>query len=217
MVTILQVCKLSAYTEGTMSKFYTFGLQRSGTTFVGEIIKNSYGLDYANKENTWKHMLYPLIEFDHPVVTVIKHPYTWVESIAWREPADLPKTSPYITDPGDYVIDNSYGECPINVEQLIKVYKSWWNQWLNVGLMVKYEDMIVDPFHQLIDVFGSPAAPYIPEPGSLFMSEGYNDDYDDYYINEEPQKLEQNYVEMINDILGQSFFDITQYKMLTFD
>lgn len=209
---ILQECKLYVSIEVMMSKFYTFGLQRTGTTFVGEIIKNSYGLDYANSDNTWKHMLYPLIEFDYPVITVIKNPYTWVESIAWREPADLPKTSPSITDAGDYVIDNSYGECPINVEVLISLYKSWWNQWMNVGTQVKYEDMIVNPFHQLIDVFGHTDFPYVPEPGSLFMSEGYSNDHDQYYIDQKPQKLEPNFIEMINETLGDSFFTITGYK-----
>lgn len=189
-----------------------FGLQRSGTTWIGEIICKSWNLQYAN-DDLWKHRLEPPSLFQYcPIICTIKNPYTWLESIAYREPADIARTNPIITAPGDYTIDNSYGECVINIKELMHLYSYWYNQWKDVGCIVKYEDVLASPV-TLVEMFGYPEQWHVPEPGSLFMSEGYTDDMKSYYLEGKPTKLTKDQIGIVNQTLGKDIFEETGYQL----
>jgi len=201
----------------TQNSFMIFGLQRSGTTFLEKLITYNYDATVANG-SIWKHQL-EVPDSDIPSVAIIKSPYTWVESIAWREPADIAKTYPEVTEPGKIMIDNSYGECILNLHNLINLYCKWFNNWYESAThFFRYEDLLVAQDQQIQLSRLDFVRPYddweAPAYGSLFMSEGFKGEDLFYYKSQTPKHLTDNHIDIINDVLGNDFFNETKYKRI---
>lgn len=81
--------------------YFQFGLQRTGTTVIDRVIKDTWGYWKANDafpndiqvrppayhKYVWKHSIDFPDQFEKgaPVVLVYKNPYTWAESMAFRK------------------------------------------------------------------------------------------------------------------------------------
>jgi hypothetical protein len=191
--------------EARLSKFYIFGLQRSGTTFVENLITLNFNARVCNREGSWKHSLsIPNKLHDDLSIVVFKNPYTWLESIVFRDPADLLVTakSYKLTEHSNdsYVI----GHDRVDLVQLSKLYNDYVSKWSETSFIkVRYEDLLEK---DKLDEFLS-SVPFdkrhdgdwiIPEPGSLFMSEGFSSNMYTYYIEKKPKYFTEDDLRVIN-------------------
>lgn len=122
------------------------GLQRTGTNYALALFK-------ANVPNTtftnyfsghWKHDFYRGHFLNNPpnkILTIIKHPYSWVESICFRNCIDIISYFPnyYLHNPKDHC-----GPFSINLKNLCKLYEDWYSIWLNVPqvTLLQYEKLL---------------------------------------------------------------------------
>lgn len=199
----------------TQNEFMIFGIQRSGTTFLENLLTMNYHCVVANG-STWKHSLQVPIT-DVKSIAIIKSPYTWVESICFREPADLHRTSPEILEEDEVMIDNSYGECVINIRTLVDIYYNWFSAWhLSTATLIRYEDILYPQQQkEILDTLGfKPKNGPWQIPGNLFMSEGFKDEDLLYYQEQTPKHLTSEHIEIINDCLNDYFFSSTKYKKI---
>lgn len=193
-------------------KFCIFGLQRSGTTFLEFLIKQNFKCEVANGAN-WKHSL-TKVNADGLVFNIYKNPYTWIESIVFRDPADLLVNSPHLLDEGYNI-----GHDQVNLENLSKLYNDYVLSWYDIKTFVRYEDIINPvernkfltslPFERITNEW------VVPKPGSLFMSEGFSDTSLEYYFSEKPSRLQKNELSIINDNITVDVFNILGYTRLT--
>lgn len=196
--------------------FYLFGLQRTGTNLVQHLMESNFAGKVANQsEDEWKHSLKVSSNLDNdvPILKVIKSPYTWVESIVFRERADFYEKHDFNSTQLGPVMVNE-----INLHNLIHVYKTHYQHWKAVGSLIKYEDILypeqqrkvfADLFHEVDE-----SKWIVPEAGSMFMCEDFKDEDLEYYNKQRPKKLSGLHVLTINKILEKTFFKETGYRML---
>jgi hypothetical protein len=190
-------------------KFCIFGLQRSGTTFLEFLLVNNFDCEIANNEN-WKHSL-TKIESNHIVFNIYKNPYTWIESIVFRDPADILVTSDSLLTPGYNI-----GHDKVNLANLAKLYNDYALEWFDKDTFVSYESLIddsrLDEFIQTLPFNRRNLELEIPKPGSLFMSEGFSNDSIRYYLNGNPTLLTCSDISIINQNISNEVFDMLGYK-----
>jgi len=199
-----------------MNKFELYGLQRTGTTWV----KNFLELNFECKEDNtyWKHTLYPK-ELQHPTCVIFKSPYTWIESIVYREPADLPTRYPDVLISGNHMIDNSYGECNVNIEKLVELYSIFYNNWASIADQIfVYEDLL-DNIDLQIEAGKSLGlerkdAEWEDPPLGIFMQEAFTKDMYPYYKAQTPERLEGIHIELINNIIPEDYWVTTRHSKL---
>lgn len=192
-------------------KFCIFGLQRSGTSFFESLLKLNFKCDVANANN-WKHEL-KRVHVDHKIYNTYKNPYTWIESVIFRDPADLLVTSPHLIDAGYNI-----GHDKVNLIALSKLYNDYVLSWYDKSTFVRYEDLLDEtkrnfflesvPFERISNDW------LIPEAGSLFMSEGFNNNIIPYYLDEKPTKLSEYEINIINDNISIDIFNALGYIKL---
>ncbi len=199
--------------------FYIFGLQRSGTNLVQTIMETNFGGVVKNQgEKQWKHCLSPdeNLNFADPILKVIKSPYTWVESIVFRDRADFyEKHDGNFFDPAPVMVDD------VNLMNLVYVYKSHYNKWKETGTLIRYEDILYpdqqrEYFSDILLSEVNKSEWVSPEPGSMFMCEDFKDEHRDYYEKQRPSKLSGMHILTINRLLTKDFFRETGYKMLRY-
>ena len=135
--------------------YFQFGLQRTGTTVIDRVIKDTWGYWKANDafpndiqvrppaydRYVWKHSIeFPeKFEKGSPVVLVYKNPYTWAESMAFRKGignGGWGFTYGHEADEYMYPQPNHWntisvpGQGTTNIGQIMYVYKHWFNTWL---------------------------------------------------------------------------------------
>jgi hypothetical protein len=192
-------------------KFNIFGLQRSGTTFLEFLLKDNFVCEVANGSN-WKHTL-TRVESDYITFNIYKNPYTWIESVVFRDPADLLLTSPSLLDEGYNI-----GHDRVNLELLAKLYNNYALSWYDECTFVRYEDLILQesrnnflnhlPFERLSDTYN------IPDAGSLFMSEGFDNKSIPYYVDGKPTRLTDTEIKLINKNISVDVFTKLGYTKL---
>lgn len=170
------------------------GLQRSGTNFAHQIYQGSvqWCMPY------WKHD--PKMEgIDPPcdkVVCIIKNPYTWVESICFRNQVDIVQWFPSyrLRDQNDFL-----GPFNINLIRLVRLYKCFYTSWLNYDKteLVHYEDLLL-----------------LNKIDRVPMSDDWDESRKAQYINGLAPLVPQKAKKIITDQLGQKFFDKIGYEMI---
>jgi len=238
--------------------YFQFGIQRSGTTIIDQLIKKYWNYWKANdcdqykpvpfepqpqKECVWKHNIDIPKNFEKglPAVIVYKNPYTWAESMAFRngmgnggwnatwghENLDLYKQP----RPGwNNVTFPGMGTC--NFGQISYVYKHWCETWLpyaeeyaDTTVLIRYEDLLRQDsrnaiFKEIADKFGwdpiEEDIELIPHVGS---SQPMDENRMNYYLNMAPKhpmffQHGPRYKQSINDILGAELFERLGYKIL---
>ena len=170
------------------------GIQRSGTNFAASLIENceQYCWPY------WKHDF--KIQSVDPecdkVICVIKNPYTWVESICFRDCVDIVNWFPsHHLAKGDDVL----GPFNINITRLISVYKLFYISWMNYNKteLFHYEDLLNNKnIHLKVD-------------------QGHNWDPKraKSYLKYEAPLVPQEAKNIITETLGKEFFQRIGYPM----
>jgi uncharacterized protein YuzB (UPF0349 family) len=197
-------------------EIFVNGIQRSGTNYLTSILELNTNLDVSEYDNLhWKH---DICKYDlngksnkKSIITIIKNPYTWVESICYRNRVDI------IEYHSNHNLTYNHGMMinDINLENLILLYKSFYDSWYTFGTkVVKYEYLLnqrnIKKFlykeHNIISKI-----PIIPEKVSYsdyFIQENVN-----YYQKQETIYLEKKHIQKINDILTNDFFIRYNYNI----
>lgn len=210
-----------------MERFYVFGLQRSGTNYLEQLIrKNFKARPINNGQKCWKHSLEVPKTLDKqvPMVHIYKNPYMWIESLATRNKVDYEirqkKYPP--REPGLMVGKNNF-----NITNLAKTYRHFTETWLEYGdnpkATVKYEDLLVDHTrHHFLSAFGSlaeykrhnPAKWENPKAGSISQSKDYNLSRAQYYQTMETTILTKEHLDEVNRVIGEELFETLGYEMI---
>lgn len=204
--------------------FYLFGLQRSGTSFFGETLCLNFESSYLNSSGTWKHSLtvpQTVKETVDPVFVIFKNPYTWIESICYRDPADL-----LVTSAKTYALQEAntgelvFGHDGVNLNRLAQLYEDYANKWLDLSsaTVVLYEQIIDqsfrDNFLNSLNWIRKSNRWIVPEPGSLFMSEGFESERIAYYLKQQPSRLDKEKIDIINSIVSDTTFNQLGYNKI---
>lgn len=164
------------------------GLQRTGTNFAETFYQDA--ITWCNPY--WKHD--PKLEGIEPegadkVICIIKNPYTWVESICFRNQVDIVKWFP-----SRHLRDNKHylGPFNINLQRLLEVYYIFYTTWLNYEKteLVHYEDLLLRKNVGLVPMshdwdpnrkkqYLKYEAPLIPQPAKDFISRYLKEDFFD--------------------------------------
>lgn len=197
--------------------YYMFGLQRSGTNFLTNLIKINFAKDIQNTQSvSWKHSIEDPVGYDKNVPTIIihKNPYTWVESISMRNKVDwigmqkkyhaLEKTTEEFT----------IGPNKMNLTNLMMTYRDFHNNWLNRSdipnyLVIKYEDLLKEDTRNAVlerieQTFGwERVRPdwRLPVRGTVSQSKDYTEEREKYYIEGIPQNLNREHIHEINRVM----------------
>ena len=214
--------------------YFDFGLQRSGTNYIEQILNQNFDGRRQNRNNaSWKHFIDPPDGWNgqHPTILIYKNPYTWVESICLRNSVDWIKTQrkyPALEGP----VDLKLGPKNINVEALAKTYKHWHDKWIlhpkpganydNV-VIIKYEDLLRDGSrNKILEEIQTkfklqrkrPNQWIIPPRGKVSQSRDYNQDRESYYLDMKPEKLQKQHIDCINNIVGIELIQELGYNIL---
>lgn len=210
-----------------MFDYYIFGLQRSGTTFFERLLTNTFNARWLNGAGTWKHELHVpdiIWENKHTAFVTFKNPYTWMEGIIFREHADLLVTATDYglqedTGPGSVIWNDG-----INIANAAKLYAVYAERWLaaaDAGCVhvMRYEDMLTQQGKDMLAThlkLGRGIIDWnVPEPGSLFMSEGFTSSMVPYYLNMHPTMFTSDQVKTISDNIPDEIFTKLGYYKIT--
>lgn len=144
-----------------MKAYYIFGLQRTGTYwlektwtanfFQSQCSNREFGI-WANKSLPWKHLVEPEnanFEPDIPSLVIIKNPYTWIESIIFRNPVDFFETQSLYEQyktPEDILVRG------ISVDALAKIWNRFYMHWVfQKHESICYDNIFIFRFEDLIN------------------------------------------------------------------
>lgn len=190
-----------------MNKFELYGLQRTGTTWVKNFLELNFECEEAN--TSWKHSIQPPT-LQHPTCVMFKSPYTWVESILFREPADLPAKYPEVL---------GKGEGDINIKKLVELYSLFYNNWSAVADQIFVYEEFLDNEDLQVQAGESLGLvkkdqPWEEPPLGIFMQEVFTKDMYPYYKAQTPERLEGIHIEIINNIIPEDYWVTTRHNKL---
>ena len=129
---------------GTKKTFFVFGLQKSGTKYLKNLIEVNTDLEF-HKDYAWKHDMDTSVCQDDDVFKfwITKSPYNWVRSVVFRHRVDiLGKYRKYKLKSKDGMVVRD-----LNIKSLVQLYNDYHRSWLDSGLEnVKYEELLNDCF-----------------------------------------------------------------------
>lgn len=198
-------------------EYHLFGLQRSGTNYLEQLIKSNFHAtrkDPRNNEwrNYWKHSIDIPNGFskDKPTLIIYKNPYTWVESICLRRNVDWTrsqKTYPAKEGPEELRL----GKESLNVENIAKTYKHFCNTWIwnkpqaSKYIVIRYEDLLIENTREeiLSEIqFPRKSDQWInPQRGKVSLSRDYDEQREQYYLSMKPTQLSNKHIDAINGVL----------------
>lgn len=207
-------------------KYYMWGLQRSGTNFLEQIVmKNLRGQRCNRQHNCWKHSVDRPKDFDGSVISIMiyKNPYTWVESLCFRNSVDwVKRQTKYPVLAGKNGDPLRAGPRQLNVASLAKTYRDWHITWTQTDIpnrqIVVYEDLIdstkrQEVLNKLATTFKrTPNKWIIPERGKVSQSKDYNEQREKYYTSMVPKKLTKMQIDAITDIVTPKLLEKIGYK-----
>lgn len=242
------------------SEYILFGLQRTGTNYVEQLINRNFNATSLTVTGTmlWKHDLeVPVDSLNNtsaPIIVLYKNPYTWFESNAYRSgdirfDVHFPfyqkeeyrhmsmghKTNwiETLSLPASARVNETLGILSTRDEMIniIKLYKFWFKNWIENFpeqfkdrlILLRYENLLEDnkriSFLDYLNNLGfqKTKPSYVNlEPGAVPRSKFYTTKHTEYYLSEEPEFLNKDTIQKINEELGESLFDILGYKFKTF-
>lgn len=214
--------------------YFDFGLQRSGTNYLEQLIQQNFKGQRQNRNNaSWKHFIDPpdLWNGQNPTFLIYKNPYTWVESICFRNAVDWIKTQrvyPALEGEAIYKL----GPKSISVKQLAKTYRHWHDKWIeNPKPSANYENVVIIRYEDLLrdgrrnDILTNIQTKFnvnrknpnnwiVPQRGKVSQSRDYDKEREAYYLNMKPTKLEQKHINIINEIVGKDLIAKLEYEVL---
>ena len=209
-----------------MAQYYIFGLQRSGTNYMAQLMRLNFRANLVNAyPETWKHSikvpasLHPAV----PILIIHKNPYTWVESLCFRNRVDWcsgQKNYPCGAKGGtDEIMVNG-----INIVSLAKAYRDFIHTWVESQnhVTIRYEDLLIEENRLVaLDRIGrkfsfkhtKPTWTNVA-PGNVPQSKDYNEMREKYYIEGFPTNLEDFQTAKITEVIGADNIAVLGYTPL---
>ena len=221
--------------------FLIFGLQRSGTNLLSDMLtrsfssseNNFYQINERRFDSVWKHSIYvPTIYIDCPLFVIFKNPYKWVESICLRNYADiLSRQAKYPVDEREGFAKNVlFGKNKFNLENLGKLYSHFFESWvvmrnknIKQKIIVNYEDLldkekreilydkVSKKFNINLNILTDP----ISLEGQVYQSENYSRKNFDNYNQSNKLQLNKENLSVLNSSLNNLIFDTLGYKKVS--
>lgn len=219
-----------------MNSFYIYGLQRSGTNYLEQLLRQNFdvGKKNANQRNTpmWKHNTIVdnnVIKSKDKVFVIHKNPYMWIESICFRSAVDWTLTQ--LEFPAtDKNSDDDYniGKKGFNIVNLAKTYQTFYQNWVTAthpkikekSCVIKYEDLIVTQSREDILCHIADHFKYTRKtttwrnPTSVGMSPSWKHTDADMYISQQPQYLTPKQIKIITLTLTPTLISNLGYAIL---
>jgi len=212
--------------------YYMWGIQRSGTNFLEQLLKTNYQAHKRNAaKSAWKHSIDDPIDGwsrSLPNFVIHKNPYTWVESIATRNTVDWLKTQTTYPATDDIDSELQLGDKKLNIVNLAKTYKHFYDNWLDrtdlkLYMVIRYEDLLIDDkrYKILLDIpmrmsFPKPQRDkfMIPKIGGVSQSKDYTEEREEYYKSGRPSVLTQKQIEAVTETVGVELITKMGYEVL---
>ena len=218
--------------------FLIFGLQRSGTNLLSNMLTKSFSslennffqINERRFDSVWKHSIHvPTIYIDCPLFVIFKNPYKWVESICLNNHADiLSRQAKYPIDEKEGFANNDlFGEKKFNLENLGKLYSHFFESWvvnqnknIKQKIIVKYEDLldkkkreiffdkVSKKFNINLNILTDP----ISLIGQVYQSENYSKKNIDNYNESSKLQLNKENLIVLNSNLNDLIFNTLRYK-----
>jgi len=195
-------------------KFLHFGLQRSGTNYFEGLMYRHFEVWCRNRGSGphWKHSLQmpEQITDEFMYFVISKNPYTWIESIAFRNPMDyIERQRRYPVDDRNINTDLLAGKKQLNVVNMARTWNHFYRNWMEISpnpriLVLRYEDLLDLKYKSLVAIgiyFDLPrrenASQYRSMETSL-LDRKMNQSNIDYYTRGTPKHLTDVQVEAIS-------------------
>ena len=203
-------------------KIFINGLQRTGTNYALKLFQQNIPniefcqLYVCDWKHYWKHDFYKGTFLNNPpykILTLIKHPYSWVESICFRNCVDILGHFP------NYYLHNTQDHCgpfKINLKNLCKLYYDWYTTWIDVPQvkLMQYERLLTerDVRKNIIRIFNIyPKTIHIPH--KVPMSDDWVNERKELYKDYKTQYLNDSQKQIIKDSLPKDFLKRIKYNL----
>lgn len=211
-------------------KYTVFGLQRSGTNWIEQCIKQNFkemNLANTDKQYIWKHKYDfepALFGEDRMHLYVIKEPYMWIESIL-RKNVDVAKRYPEVLKDNK----NKFDLGPFDIQKLANLWSEhtiWWHQehiierskihrveyesLLQPGELDKLLFMLKKKYDLKMNHFDST----FKNPHKVGQSDQWNEGTRMKYLNKELHKLTWEHIQYINERLTDKALSLTSYRRI---
>ena len=199
-------------------KVFLNGLQRTGTNYVLKLFQqNLPSIEFKDWTSPcWKHDFYKglfLNNRPNKILTIIKHPYSWIESICFRNCVDIKTFFP------NYYLHNTQDHCgplQINLKNLCELYYDWYNTWLDVPQvnLIPYERLLTekDVRKNIIRIFNiNPKRIVIPD--NIPRSHDFVHERKELYKDYKTQYLNATQKQIIKDSLPKDFLKRINYDL----
>jgi len=187
------------------NQFTVFGLQRSGTNFLEQLIKNSVnnvGCLNTWSRHIWKHA-YNIESHPrntkkaklntHKIIYIKKHPYSWIESICDKH-VDIKKTYEHVTNTNTNKDTQQWMHKGLNLVELAKLWNDHTSYWIDQRTKqniysLKYEDLILSEdqtrfqLKKICEHFNWTHNKPINIPKKVSQSDQFNDNKRERYKN----------------------------------
>lgn len=211
-------------------KFRHHGLQRSGTNFLEGLMYRYFEVWCRNGGSgpKWKHSLEMApFEDDMFYLVIAKNPYSWVESISFRNSMDYIEKQKMYPAGEPISADLMAGTNKINVVNAAKTWNHFYNNWKSFDnyekvYFIKYEDLLIEEKQKRIleevhEKFGcecrnNPLSYKKPETSILDRKQDTNKT--EYYLSEKPKNLTDVQIRAISDHIDKDLFDFFGYSHL---
>lgn len=224
--------------------FTVFGLQRSGTNFLEQLLKSNVGqVNIVNRwkssDGIWKHAYdmekkpndgksageqgdkrkAEMIGNRIHAIYVHKHPYSWIQSITNKH-VDIKKTYPFVTEKSSIMLKD------LNLIRLAQLYRDHTAYWLDKVetrkvYHVKYEDLIESDAHTKeivkdISSFFNRNLKHktIQIPNRVSQSNKFTEKEREKYKKYQIQTLSYEHIQEINRILNRDHLEKQGYDLI---
>jgi ribosomal protein L23 len=189
-------------------KIFINGLQRTGTNYALKLFQqNLPSIEFKDDTHNPYYHKHDLYNFKNPftdkypdkILTIIKHPYSWVESICFRNCVDIKTWFPnyYLHNAQDYC-----GPFKINLKNLCKLYYDWYTTWIDVPQVkfMQYERLLTerDVRKNIIRIFNI-------HPKRIVILNNIPQSHD--FVNERKELYKDYKTQYLNDIQKQIIKD----------
>jgi len=203
-------------------KVFLNGLQRTGTNYVLKLFRqNLPNVEFKDDTHHPYYHKHNLYNFKNPftdkypdkILTIIKHPYSWVESICFRNCVDIKRWFPnyYLHNTQDYC-----GPFQINLKNLCKLYYDFYDTWLKTQqiTLIQYERTLTqkDIQREIFKLFNIKPK-QITLPKTIPQSDDFVYERKEIYRNYRTQHLNDSQKQIIKECLSKDFLNRIKYRL----
>jgi len=214
-----------------MDNYFLFGLQRTGTNYINQLIRENLYCRYINScphtTVLWKHSITcPTNNIENiPTIVIYKNPYIWIESLCFRKKMDwcfTQKGFEALEGPEELMVGTSNNS--LNIKILSQAYKKWYESWIlpkdkNIYI-IKYEELLMKETREAhLKVISQILKPnkqksiYEDIPmGEVFLSQDFDQKKLERYRKNETLYLNPNHKKIITETITKGIISSLGYQ-----